>query len=112
MLQNIEIDDDIFLYIMQEEFELLITDAIKSLEVEYFSKFLYNEILEFISILQKNIRTISRTESKLMRTDTKSQKAGEDKAKKLSEIQDIIEKLSNMENSLMHITKEGFSFIF
>lgn len=101
MLNNITVDQDGFINIVKEEYELLITDAIKNSQLEFWSQLLYDEILEFSSIVQTLVRALKRRESNIKRICVTSNTEGKDKAKQISDLESHITELETMVNDLM-----------
>ena len=101
MLNNITIDQDGFKNIVKEEYELLITDAIKNSQLEFTSQLLYDEILEFSSIVQQHVRTLKRRMNDLKRICIASNKDGKEKANQISDLESYITELETMVNDLM-----------
>lgn len=108
MLKNLTIDNDVFIYIVKEEFELLIIDAVKNSKLQYFSESLYSEILEFSSIVQKLVRALRRKESELKRGCVTSSKDEKYRTKQLSEIDLNITELETMVNDLMNVIGQEY----
>ncbi len=106
MLNNITVDQDGFINIVKEEYELLITDAIKNSQLEFTSQLLYDEILEFSSIVQQHVRTLKRRMNDLKRICASSHKEGKEKANQISDLESYITELETMVNDLMRLMSQ------